>query len=66
MSPEYLEMLLAGDKTLPEPDVAFGIEADEETESPIAVPPVNELLRNSDVKAVVDAAEGIEPAAIGN
>jgi hypothetical protein len=65
MSPEYLEMLLEGDKTLPEPDVAFGIEDEEGTEPPVTVPSVDELLQNSDVKAVVDAADGIEPAAIG-
>jgi hypothetical protein len=63
MSPEYLTMLLEGDNTLPEPDAVFGIEDDGGDETLATAPPVSELLLNRDVKAVVDAAEGIEPAA---
>jgi hypothetical protein len=63
MSPEYLTMLLEGDATLPEPDAVFGMDDDGGDESPSTAPPVSELLLNRDVKAVVDAAEGIEPAA---
>jgi hypothetical protein len=66
MTPEYLTMLLEGDNTLPEPDAVFGIEDDAGDETPSAAPPVSELLLNRDVKAVVDAAEEIEPAATGS
>lgn len=66
MTPEYLTMLLEGDNSLPEPDAVFGVEDDGGNETPSQAPAVSELLRNRDVKAVVDAAEGIEPAAAGS
>lgn len=66
MTPEYLTMLLEGDNSLPEPDAVFGVEDDGGNETPSQAPSVSELLRNRDVKAVVDAAEGIAPAAAGS
>lgn len=61
MPPEFLAMLLEGDATLPEPDAALGFEDDEGEERSTA-PSVADLISNADVKAVIDAAEGLRPA----
>jgi hypothetical protein len=58
-------MFLESDDSLPEPDAALGFDDEGGEEEPGAQPPtVAELLRNDDVKAVVEAAAGLRPAAV--
>ena len=64
MSPEFLAMFLEGDDTLPEPDAVLGFEDDDVGEEPSAAPSLDELLLNDDVKVVLEAAEGLRPAAV--
>jgi hypothetical protein len=61
MPPEYLAIFLAEDKTLPKPDAVLGLE-DTSGEEPGEAPEVNELLRDPDVRAIVEATKGLVPA----
>jgi hypothetical protein len=61
MPPDYLEIFLAEDKTLPQPDAVLGLE-EENGDDHAVVPAVDELLRDPDVAAVVEATKGLVPA----
>lgn len=61
MPPEYLEMFLSEDASLPHPDAVLGLE-EEPGEAPAKPPPLDEILSDPDVAAIVQAAkEGLEP-----
>lgn len=63
MPPEYLMMFLSEDDSLPHPDAVLGME-EGNGEPPSAPPPVEELLKDPDVAAIVEAArQGLEPVA---
>jgi hypothetical protein len=61
MSPEYLALALAEDETLPAPDAVLGLEGADGEEG-AAAPSVDELLKDPDVAAIVEATEGLVPA----
>lgn len=61
MPPEYLSIFLNEDDTLPVPDAVLGLE-DAEGEELKQAPDVEELLKDPDVAAVVEAAKGLVPA----
>jgi len=61
MPPDYLEIFLADDETLPQPDAVLGLEEETGDDSDLA-PAVDELLRDPDVAAVVEATKGLVPA----
>jgi hypothetical protein len=61
MPPEYLETFLAEDETLPKPDAVLGLE-DAGGQEPSEAPEVNELMRDPDVRAIVEATKGLAPA----
>lgn len=60
MPPDYLNLFLDEDESLPDPDAVLGLE-EERGESPSEPPPVEELLKDPDVAAVVEAADGLKP-----
>jgi hypothetical protein len=60
LPPEYLNLFLNGDDSLPDPDAVLGLE-EESGEAPSKPPPVAELLKDPDVAAVVEAADGLKP-----
>lgn len=53
-------MLLEADRSLPRPDGVSGIE-DEPAEAPSEAPSLDELMRDPDVRVVVEAADGLVP-----
>jgi hypothetical protein len=61
LSPEYLAIFLKDDDTVPAPDAVLGLE-DAEGEELKEAPAVEELLKDPDVAAVVEAAKGLVPA----
>lgn len=60
MPPEYLALFLEEDETLPAPDVVLGLE-EENGETGDEAPRVDELKKNPDVAAVVEATKGLVP-----
>lgn len=63
MPPNYLKQFLDEDKSLPVPDAVMGLDDDGQEEELTEAPSVEELLEDPDVRAVVDAANGLEPVA---
>ncbi|HEY8083837.1 MAG TPA: hypothetical protein VIE64_09875 [Solirubrobacterales bacterium] len=61
MPPEYLAIFLEEDETLPAPDAVLGLE-EENGEADEEAPRVDELKKNPDVAAVVEATKGLVPA----
>jgi hypothetical protein len=61
LPPEYLAMFLEDDSSLPDPDAVLGLEDEDGGEEPGSAPSVEELLRDPDVAAIVEAARGLEP-----
>lgn len=61
MPPNYLKQFLEEDKSLPMPDAVLGLDDDAQGEELVEAPTVDELLKDPDVRAVVEAAEGLEP-----
>jgi hypothetical protein len=54
-------MFLEDDSSLPDPDAVLGLEDEDGGEEPGSAPSVEELLRDPDVAAIVEAARGLEP-----
>lgn len=63
MPPEYLEMFLNEDNSLPHPDAVLGMEEGGVETPDKPLPSVEELLKDPDVAAIVEAANGLEPVA---
>jgi hypothetical protein len=61
MPPEYLQMFLSEDESLPDPDAVLGLEEGGGPQPPAEPPSLEELLRDPDVAAIVEAADGLEP-----
>jgi hypothetical protein len=60
LPPDYLNLFLNEDASLPDPDAVLGLEEEGST-APSEPPPVAELLKDPDVAAVVEAADGLKP-----
>jgi hypothetical protein len=64
LPPNYLKQFLEEDKSLPVPDAVLGLDDDDTQGQELAeAPSVSELLEDPDVRAVFEAADGLEPVA---
>jgi hypothetical protein len=61
LPPNYLRQALEEDKSLPLPDAVLGLDNDAQDEELTEAPSAAELLQDPDVRAVVEAADGLEP-----
>ncbi len=61
MPPNYLKQFLEEDKSLPVPDAVLGLDDDLQNDELVEAPSADELLKDPDVRAVVEAAQGLEP-----
>jgi len=63
LPPSYLKQFLEEDKSLPVPDAVLGLDDDAQDDELVEAPSVSELLEDPDVRAVFEAANGLEPVA---
>jgi hypothetical protein len=63
LPPEYLQRFLEEDESLPTPDAVFGFDEEVEGDEPTELPSVDQLLKDPDVQAVLEAFKGLEPVA---
>jgi hypothetical protein len=61
LPPNYLKQFLEEDKSLPVPDAVLGLDDEIQGDELAEAPSPDELLKDPDVRAVVEAAQGLEP-----